>query len=537
MKKINTENGQTSPDHDALKSQEIGKNNVDFSLVKIKVEEESKEKDSSLNEWSPVRVESNSLIISVDSDSMGYIVSSDSNELSYSGWAEWSPLTFVPISSIEPKNFKETVEETRPIENKPSKMVGVGLCNLGNTCLLNVVVQSFMHTVVFLELLASIDHVSPCDNHTIGFCVVCMIRDLVDLSMAGAFDYVSPKKIVSHLRGILIVNLSFVPLCQLCTLHFFVFLNFVKISYFAPDFDWYQQEDAHEFLQCFLNKLKYCCYNLEPQDNIVKEAFGGRFVSKDIDNVLAALESFTKIEKIEFSCEKCKTQGPFEKQLIVDHAPFVVALHLKRLKNNGIVVQKVDKHVSFPLELDMLLYTNKINNEEMKYDLYAIIVHSGPSISLGHYYSFIRCAPNEWYKFNDEQVVFVEEDFVLAQEAYIMFYARRGTPWFSDYIQIHKAFVNLIIPTNSTCIPNNHAFDVGEFNNVADDTNMKHELNKIEEDDFPDQEYSKDQLQDVKIKHVCSRDEEFMDALHGSSHVSFVNEKKRKLEDSPSRDD
>ncbi|XP_015160908.1 ubiquitin carboxyl-terminal hydrolase 20-like [Solanum tuberosum] len=462
---------------------------------------------------------------------MGYIVSSDSNELSYSGWAEWSPLTVVPISSIEPKNFKETAEETRPIENKPSKMVGLGMCNLGNTCFLNAVVQSFMHTVVFLELLASIDHVSPCDNHTVGFCVVCMIRDLVDLSMAGAFDYVSPKKIVSHLRD------------------------------FSPDFDWYQQEDAHEFLQCFLNKLEYCCYNLEPQDNIVKEAFGGRFVSKlrccncdhfsvtheplidisleieDIDNVPAALESFTKIEKIEFYCEKCKTQGPFEKQLIVDRAPSVVALHLKRFKNNIIVVQKVDKHVSFPLELDMLLYTNKINNEEMKYDLYAIIVHSGPSISSGHYYSFIRCAPNEWYKFNDEQVVFVEEDFVLAQEAYIVFYARRGTPWFSDYIQIHRAFVNLIIPTTSPCIPNNHAFDVGEFNNVADETNMKHELNKIEQDDFPDQEYSKDQLQDVKIKHVCSRDEEFMDALHGGSHVSFVNEKKRKLEDSPSRDD
>ncbi|KAH0644383.1 hypothetical protein KY284_032267 [Solanum tuberosum] len=287
-----------------------------------------------------------------------------------------------------------------------------------------------------------------------------------------------------------------------------------------------QSEDAHEFLQCFVNKLEYCCYNLEPQDNIVKEAFGGRFVSKlrccncdhfsvtheplidisleieDIDNVPATLESFTKIEKIEFSCEKCKTQGPFEKQLIVNRAPSVVALHLKRLKNNEIVAQKVDKHVSFPLELDMLLYTNKINNEEMKYDLYAIIVHSRPSISSGYYYNFIRCAPNEWYK-----------------------------------LMTSRAFVNLIIPTTSPCIPNNHAFDVGEFNNVVDEINMKHELNRIEEDDSPAyQEYSKDQLQDVKIKHVCSRDEEFMDALHGGSHVSFVNEKKRKLEDSPNKD-
>ncbi|KAK4729852.1 hypothetical protein R3W88_022840 [Solanum pinnatisectum] len=298
-------------------------------------------------------------------------------------------LTVVPISSIKPKNFKEIVEDTRPIGNN-------GMCNLGNTCCLNVVVQSFMHTVVLLQ---------PCDNHMIEFCVVCMIRDLVDLCMSGASDNVSPKKIASHLR-----------------------------------------------------------------DNIVEEAFGGRFVRKrlkDIESVPAALKSFTKIKKIEYSCERCKTYEPFEKHLLVDHAPSVAALHLKRFKNNGIVVQNVDMHVSFSLELDMLLYTSKINNEEMKYDLYAVIVHFRSSISLGHYYSFIRCAPNEWYKFDDNRVVFVEEDFVLATKAYIMFYAKRGTLWFSDYIK-------------STL----------------------------------DQVYCEDQLQDVEIKLACSSNEEFMDALH-----------------------
>ncbi|KAH0654376.1 hypothetical protein KY289_032054 [Solanum tuberosum] len=210
------------------------------------------------------------------------------------------------------------------------------MCNLGNTCFLNAIVQCFMHIVVLLQLLASIDHVSPCDI-------------------------------------------------------------------FSPTFRPNQQEDAHEFLQCFLNKLESCCYNLEPQDNIVKEAFGGRLVSMlrccncchlsvtheplidlsleivDVDSVPEALESFTKIEKIEF------------------------------------VVQEVDKHVSFPLELDMLHYTNKINNEEMKYDLYAVIVHSGFSFSSGHYYSFIRCNPNKWYKFNDEQVHWVHQDLVLVE--------------------------------------------------------------------------------------------------------------------------
>ncbi|KAG5590672.1 hypothetical protein H5410_041186 [Solanum commersonii] len=285
----------------------------------------------------------------------------------------------------------------------------------------------------------------------------------------------------------------------------------------------------------YVSSKKIASHLRELQDNIVEEAFGCRFVSKlrccncghlsvtqeplidisleieDVDSLPAALESFTKIEKIKYFCERCKTQGPFEKYLLVYSAPSITALHLKRFKNNEIVVQKVDMLVSFPLELGMLLYTSKINNEEIKYDLYVVIVHFGSFISLAHYYSFIRCAPNEWCKFDDNRVVFVEEDFVLAIEAYIMFYAKRGTPWFSDYIQIHVPLIY--------------------------ETSMKHELNKTEDSDSHDQVYCEDQLQDVEIKLVCSSDEEFMDALHEGSHVSSMNETKRKLEDSPSRDD
>ncbi|XP_027767918.1 ubiquitin carboxyl-terminal hydrolase 20-like [Solanum pennellii] len=480
MEKATTENLPNSPDREAQNTKETIKNNLDFSLVKIEVEEKTKQKDSGLDERSPTWGQPDSLTISFESDSesMAYTTSSDSSETSYSYFVESPPLAVVPISFIEPEDFKESDEKTMPTEHRPLKMVGVGMCNLGNTCFLNAVVQCFMHSVVLLQLLASFDHVSPCDTHLTGFCVVCMIRQIVDLSMSSGSDNVISNKIFSHLND------------------------------FSPTFRPNQQEDAHEFLQCFLNKLEICCYNLDPRDNIVKKAFGGRLVSMlrcfncyhlsvtpeplidlsleivDVDSVPKALESFTKIENIEFSCEKCKTQGPFEKQLLVDRAPSIATLCLKRFINDGFDVQKVDKHVSFPLELDMFHYTNKINNEEMKYDLYAVIVHSGFSISSGHYYSFIRCNPNEWYKFDDEQVHWVHEDHVLAEQAYILLYTKRHTLWFTDYTQIHKPFVNLVIPSTSSCIPNNHASDVGESNHAADDTSPKPTPNKRIKGDY-----------------------------------------------------
>nr|GMD76253.1 ubiquitin carboxyl-terminal hydrolase 21-like [Ipomoea batatas] len=132
---------------------------------------------------------------------------------------------------------------------------------------------------------------------------------------------------------------------------------------------------------------------------------------EDVDSIPAALESFTRVENIEdpetmFTCENCKEQVLIEKQLLLDEAPTVATFHLKRFKNDGSVVEKIDKHVAFPLELDLLPYAEKnhISNGDSKYCLYAIVVHNGFSSCSGHYYCFIRSASDAWYKFDDSKV-------------------------------------------------------------------------------------------------------------------------------------
>ncbi|KAM7530986.1 hypothetical protein LguiB_034396 [Lonicera macranthoides] len=378
------------------------------------------------------------------------------------------------------------------IDTNDKSLVGAGLANLGNTCFLNAILQCFTHTVTLIQGLNSCNHLMPCNSD--AFCVLCAFRDHIELSLASTGRIVSPLKLVDNLRCI------------------------------SSSFCRFDQEDAHEFLQCFLDRLESSC-NVSKikdmtmslsDDNFVKQAFGGRLVSKlrccncghcsdtyepfidlsleieDVGSLPMALESFTKVEKIEdpdakFTCEHCKEQVSVEKQLKLEEVPKVAALHLKRFKNDGSFVEKIDKHVEFPLELDLGSYSsgNQNNDVELKYDLYAVVVHIGFSSTSGHYYCFIRAAPDTWYKFDDSKVIRVREAYVLSQEAYILFYAKQGTPWFSSFMETEKPFLYPTIsntspksvlenvdqiPRLSPSFANKHSYEANEAINTKDDS-------------------------------------------------------------------
>uniref|UniRef100_A0A7N0U042 Ubiquitin carboxyl-terminal hydrolase n=1 Tax=Kalanchoe fedtschenkoi TaxID=63787 RepID=A0A7N0U042_KALFE len=328
------------------------------------------------------------------------------------------------------------------VADEPAFRVGAGLMNLGNTCFLNAVLQCLVHTSPLLQGLFMIKHYSPCLGEE--FCVVCALREHVQRAFSSP-DEIAPYSIANNL------------------------------TYFSSDFVRYRQEDAHEFLQCLLDKLeKYPMCSLDlfsvtPSDNLVKQVFGGSLISMlrcsecnhisctpedlidfslEIDNVdtlEGALESFTKLEKIEdikLMCDGCNGRVSMEKQFMIDKAPLVASFHLKRFKNDGIGVEKISKRIGYPLSLNLQPYTvghPEHNQAELVYDLYAVIVHMGSSSNSGHYYCFVRSSPSMWHEFDDSMVTRVSESHVLSQEAYILFYAKQGTSWFSNVneVQIH----------------------------------------------------------------------------------------------------
>ncbi|GAB2296553.1 hypothetical protein Dimus_030664 [Dionaea muscipula] len=331
---------------------------------------------------------------------------------------------------------------------KPA-LVGAGLQNLGQTCFMNAILQCFTHTVAFVQGLFS-SNMLECSKRGYydRFCVLCSLRDHIKAALEYPDGVIQPYHLVDNLNNI------------------------------SSVFGRYQQEDAHEYLQCLSNKLDSCWSNHpknakdaqeEKSESLVKQTFGGRLVSQlrcckcghisdtyeptidlsleidDADSLQSALESFTKVEKLEdsgskFTCEGCKEQVSVEKQLKLAEAPSVATFHLKRFKTNGVSVEKIDKTVCYPLELDLEPYTVAVETgkTDLKYELYAYVVHMGRSPSSGHYLCVIRSGPDNWFQFDDSQVRRIQEVEALSEDAYILFYAKKGTPWPCSLIETFK---------------------------------------------------------------------------------------------------
>jgi ubiquitin carboxyl-terminal hydrolase 36/42 len=193
-------------------------------------------------------------------------------------------------------------------------------------------------------------------------------------------------------------------------------------------------------LQC--TKCGFCSNKKEIFLDLSLEIF-----PKKIQTLSKALEHFTCIEKLDetnqWKCSNCHQFTCAEKSLKIHTIPNILTIQLKRFDHHsgygdyggyGGYGGKINKHIEFPLVLDLKKYLSSKDNDSndsndsksksTKYHLYGVLVHAGYSTNCGHYYAFVKNMAGQWYEMNDEKVRWVNVDTVLQQKAYMLFYTR-----------------------------------------------------------------------------------------------------------------
>ncbi|KAJ7341779.1 hypothetical protein JRQ81_007014 [Phrynocephalus forsythii] len=194
-------------------------------------------------------------------------------------------------------------------------------------------------------------------------------------------------------------------------------------------------------------------------------------------SIQSCLYQFTSVELLmgnnKLLCENCtdrkqkhqkkanstekKIEGVYtnaRKQLLISSVPAVLILHLKRFHQAGMGLRKVNRHVDFPLLLDLAPFCsasckNVIDGGKVLYALYGIVEHSG-SMRGGHYTAYVKVRPpnkklleyissnnnvqglkesagpsvGQWVFVSDTHVQAVPESRVLNSQAYLLFYER-----------------------------------------------------------------------------------------------------------------
>ena len=88
--------------------------------------------------------------------------------------------------------------------------------------------------------------------------------------------------------------------------------------------------------------------------------------------------------------------------------------------------RKISKFQEYPKEIDMSQFQNKEDNVDgqiTRYELCGLTEHVGRSDQSGHYTAHTFREGN-WYKFDDEFFMKVNEKDALKREAYLLFYKR-----------------------------------------------------------------------------------------------------------------
>ncbi|XP_043942737.1 ubiquitin carboxyl-terminal hydrolase 1 [Protopterus annectens] len=113
-----------------------------------------------------------------------------------------------------------------------------------------------------------------------------------------------------------------------------------------------------------------------------------------------AISQFASVERIvgqdKYFCENCRHYTEAERSLLFDKMPEVVTIHLKCFAANNSEfdcyggLSKVNTPLLTPLKLSLKEWSSKSIDDH--YELFAVVMHNGITISSGHYTAYVKTA-------------------------------------------------------------------------------------------------------------------------------------------------
>lgn len=320
-----------------------------------------------------------------------------------------------------------------------------GLWNLGNTCFMNCILQTILHTGPLQEYFMNPDSTQlhlgeKCPRRREGAaCIACETDTLFTGTFNGEATPLSPNRMLEALWRS------------------------------SKDLAGYEQQDAHELFVTWRNLLHThlggAMYNCSC---VVHRIFSGVLqsdltclqcanvtetldpfldISLDLGPALGplhlteCLQRFTHPEHLpvgSYICANCNmAHSEISKQLTIRTLPTVLTIHLKRFEH-GSASTKIDTPLLFSSTLDLAPYLNPAgigpvspDKKSMdtglssappshKYSLFAVVSHVG-NLDSGHYTAYVK-SRGDWFWIDDGAVVRCSPEAVFNCNAYMLFY-------------------------------------------------------------------------------------------------------------------